>query len=150
VPTAAALIAIRRDAGEEESISELVAAIRENVRRSREAGITVTMLGGYETYLFSSIDYQEGLADYLAGDHKLGLALIANAVEDGTFIPQSEAYLQVLYDDPVFAPIRATQEALQSHERDRFLAVVCIGNPYEAVWQPAEGTCEQFAAAGGN
>jgi TolB-like protein/Flp pilus assembly protein TadD len=46
VPTAAALIAIRRDAGEEDSVGELVAAIRENVQRSREAGITHTLLGG--------------------------------------------------------------------------------------------------------
>jgi hypothetical protein len=150
VPTAAALIAIRRDAGEEESTSELVAAIRENVRRSREAGITVTNVGGYETFLFSSIDYQEGLAAYLAGDHKTGLALIANAIEDGTFIPQSEAYLQVLYDDPGFAPIRASQEARQARERNKLLAVVCTDNPYEEVWRPAGGTCERFAAEGSN
>jgi TolB-like protein/Flp pilus assembly protein TadD len=146
VPTAAALIAIRRDAGEEESVSELMAAIRENVRRSREAGITVTLLGGYGTFLFSSIDYQEGLADYLAGDHKMGLALIAKAVEAGTIIPPSEAYLRVLYDDPAFAPIRASQEARQARERNKFLAVVCTDNPYEEVWRPAEGTCERFAA----
>jgi tetratricopeptide (TPR) repeat protein len=150
VPTAAALIAIRRDAGEQESSSELVAAIRENVRRSREAGITVTLLGGYETYLFSSIDYEEGLAAYLAGDHEIGLALIASAVEDGTFIPQSEAYLQVLYDDPAFAPILASQEARQASERKRFLGIVCTDNPYAPVWQPAEGTCERSAAEGGN
>jgi hypothetical protein len=150
VPTAAALIAIRRNAGEEESVSELVAAIRENVRRAREAGITVTLVGGYETFLFSSLDYEEGLAAYLAGDHKMGLALIANAVEDGTFIPQSEAYLQVLYDDPGFAPIHASQEARQKRERDKFLATVCTGNPYAPGWQPSERTGELFAAAGGN
>jgi TolB-like protein/DNA-binding winged helix-turn-helix (wHTH) protein len=150
VPTAAALITIRRDAGEEESISELVVAIRENVRRSREAGITTTLLDGYESFLFSSVDYEEGLAAYLAGDHKMGLALIANAVEDGTFIPQSEAYLRLLYDDPAFAPIHATQEARQARERQKFLAIVCTDNPYAPVWQPAEVTCERFAVEGGN
>jgi hypothetical protein len=107
-------------------------------------------VGGYETFLFSSIDYQEGLAAYLAGDHKTGLALIANAIEDGTFIPQSEAYLQVLYDDPGFAPIRASQEARQARERNKLLAVVCTDNPYEEVWRPAGGTCERFAAEGSN
>jgi hypothetical protein len=58
--------------------------------------------------------------------------------------------LQALYDDPGFAPILATQEARQVRERNKFLAIVCNDNPYAAVWQPAEGTCEQFAAVGGN
>ena len=150
VPTAAALIAIRRDAGEEDSVGELVAAIRENVHRSRKAGITHTLLGGYETFLFRSIDYQEGLAAYLAGDRETGLTLIARAVEDGTFIPEREAYLQALYDDPGFASIRASQEARRVSERERFLAIVCNENPYATVWQPAEGTCERFAAKGEN
>jgi TolB-like protein/DNA-binding winged helix-turn-helix (wHTH) protein/Flp pilus assembly protein TadD len=150
VPTAAALIAIRRDAGKEDSVGELVAAIGENVHRSREAGITHTLWGGYETYLLSSIDYQEGLAAYLAGDRETGLALIAQAVEDGTFIPERQAYLQALYDDPGFAPIRASQEARRASERERFLAIVCNENPYATVWQPAEGTCERFAAEGEN
>jgi hypothetical protein len=149
-PTAAALIAIHSDAGEEESISELVAAIKENVRRSRETGITVTLLGGYESFLFSSLDYEEGLAAYLAGAQKMGLTLIARAVEVGTFIPQSQAYLQVLYDDPAFAPIRAAQEARQARERKNFLAIVCTDNPYAPVWQPAERTCERLAAVGSN
>ena len=80
----------------------------------------------------------------------MGLALIAKAVESGTFIPQSEAYLQVLYDDPAFAPIRARQEARQSREREKLLAVVCTDNPFATVWQPAEVTCERFAVEGGN
>jgi len=97
-----------------------------------------------------SADYEEGLAAYLSGERETGLALIAKGVEDGFFIPQKEAYLQVLYDDPGFAPIRAMQEARQARERERFLAIVCSDNPYAAVWQPAEGTCERFAVAGGN
>ncbi len=76
--------------------------------------------------------------------------MIAKGAEDGYFIPPNEAYLQALYDDPGFASIRASQEAWQSRERERFLAIVCTDNPYAAFWQPAEGTCERFAAAGEN
>ncbi len=140
----AALIAIHRDAGEEAEVGELVAAIRDNVHRYHEAGITGAGLVDY------SVDYEEGLAAYLAGERERGLTLIANGAEDGFFIMQSEAYLQSLYDDPGFAPIRAGQEARQVRERKRFLHVVCTDNPYEAVWQPADGTCEQFAAVGEN
>ncbi|MCH9027283.1 MAG: tetratricopeptide repeat protein [Proteobacteria bacterium] len=140
---AAALIAIRRDAGEEAEVGELLAAIKDNVRRYREAGVI-------RAKLYLSVDYEEGLADYLAGERERGLALIANGLEDGYFIRSNEAYLKVLYDDPGFAPILASQEARQARERDRFLAIVCTDNPYAAVWQPAEGTCERFAAEGGN
>ena len=138
---AAALIATRRDGGEEAKVGELVAAIRDNVRRYREAGII-------RAWLFWGADYEGGLADFLAGERESGLALIAKGAEDGYFIPPRLAYLQVLYDDPGFAPIRASQEARQARERKRFLDVVCTDNPYAAVWQPAEGTCEQFAADG--
>ena len=96
-----------------------------------------------------SVDYEEGLAAYLSGERESGLALIAKAVEDGFFILPNEAYLQVLYDDPGFAPIRESQEARQAREREKFLAVVCTDNPYADYWQPAEGTCERFAAASG-
>jgi len=140
---AAALIDIRRADGEEAKVGELIAAINDDVRRNREAGII-------RASLCCSVDYEEGLAAYLAGERERGLALIAKGLEDGYFISPREAYLQVLYDDPGFAPIRASQEARQRRERDRFLDIVCTDNPYSAVWQPAEGTCEQFAAAGGN
>ena len=113
------------------------------MRRSREAGMT-----GAKWEI--STDYEEGLVAYLAGERDRGLALIAKAAEDGYFILPNEAYLQTLYDDPSFAPIRAGQEARQARERNKFLAIVCTDNPYEEVWQPAEGTCERFAAEGGN
>jgi len=140
--TAAALIAIRRDAGNEAGVAELVAAIRDNVRRYKEAGI----VGDGRSF---GVDYEEGLAAYLSGDREIGLALLDKGTEGGVFVPQSEAYLQFLYDDPGFAPILARQEARQLRERDKVLAVVCNDNPYEAVWQPAEETCEQFVAARG-
>ncbi len=140
---AAALIAIRRDADEEAEVGELVAAIRDNVRRYHEAGMTGTTL-------FFSVNYDEGLAAYLAGERERGLALIAKAAEDGFIVLPREAYLKVLYDDPGFAPIRESQEARQAREREKFLAIVCTDNPYAAVWQPAEGTCEQFATVDTN
>jgi hypothetical protein len=136
---AAALIEVRRDAGEEAKVGELVAAIRDNVRRKREAGI----IRAQDIY---STDFEEGLADFLAGERKKGLELIARGVEDGYFIMPNEAYLQTLYDDSGFAPILAIQEARQIRERNRFLSVVCDDNPYEEVWQPVEGTCKKFLA----
>jgi tetratricopeptide (TPR) repeat protein len=140
---AAALIDIRRAAGEEAKVGELIAAIYDDVRRFREAGII-------RKRQCCSVDYEEGLAAYLAGERERGLALIAKGLEDGYFIPPKEAYLQVLYDDPGFAPIKASQGARQRRERKRFLDIVCTDNPYAAVWQPEEGTCEQFAATIGN
>jgi len=141
--SAAALIASRLDASEDAEVGELLAAIKDNVRRYREAGIS--------TYgLCCGVDYEAGLGEYLAGDRESGLALIAKAAEDGTFILPAEAYLQTIYDDPDFAPIRANQETRQARERERFLAIVCTAKPYAAVWQPADGTCERFAAAGEN
>ena len=147
LPTAgaAALISISRDAGDDALVGELVVAIQDDVRRRREAGINGGIL-----FHWHSTDYEEGLVAFLAGEGKSGLVLIARAAEEGFFVPLSEAYLQALYDDPDFAPIRTSQEARQARERERLLTVVCTDNPYEAVWQPAEGTCEQFVAAGGN
>jgi len=138
-----ALIATRHAAGEEAGVEEFVAAIRDNVRRYREAGMIVNTR-------YRSIDYEEGLADYLAGEREKGLALIAKAAEDGYFILTKDAFPQAIHDDPGFAPIRARQEALQARERDRFLASVCTDNPYAAVWQPEAGTCERFTGAGEN
>jgi tetratricopeptide (TPR) repeat protein len=138
---ATALIAIRQDAGEAAGVEELLAAIKENVRRYRQAGII-------RAEIHQSPDYEEGIYAYLSGEREKGLALIAKAAEDGFFIPPNEAYLQMLYDDPDFAPIMSGQQDRQSRERNRFLNIVCNDNPYAAVWQPAEGTCERFAAEG--
>jgi hypothetical protein len=142
IDAAAALITIRRDASEEAEAGELIAAIKDNVRGYREAGIT-------RSKLQFSVDYEDGLAAYLAGERETGLALIGKSVEDGFFILPNEAYLQVLYDDPDFAPILAMQEVRQASERQRFLDIVCTDNPYEAIWKPAEGTCERHVASSG-
>ena len=142
-PSAAALVVMRRDAGDEGGADELVAAMRADIGRKKEAGATLTDVE-------CNVDFSEGLAAYFVGGHETSLALMARAVEYGFFIPPYEAYLQTLYDDPGFAPIRASQEARQVREREKFLAIVCNDNPYEAVWQPVEGTCEQFAAGQAN
>jgi TolB-like protein len=143
VNQAAALIATRRAAGDEAGVNEIIEAIRDDVRRFREAGYNGTKL-------FISADYEEGLAAFFAGERERGLALITKAADDGYFILPNAVYLQELYDDPGFAPIRADQEARRARERNKFLANVCTDNPYEEVWQPAEGTCERFAVEGGN
>jgi len=135
---AAALIVIRRESGEEAGVGELMAAMRDNVHRLREAGMT---LEGF-------VDYQDGLVTYLAGERAKGLALMAKGEEQGDFNAPGMAYLQSLYDDPGFAPIRARHEARQAREARKFLAAVCTDNPYAAFWQPADGTCEQFSAEG--
>ncbi len=140
---------MRQASGDEDDIDELVAAIRDNDRRMRDAGY-VRFNTKSAMSIFVDLDINEGLAAYLASERDKGLALIAKAEKDGLFILQGEAYLQALYDDPGFAPIRAGQEARQARERQTFLNVVCNDNPYAAFWQPAEGTCERFAATGGN
>jgi TolB-like protein/Tfp pilus assembly protein PilF len=137
--TAAALIAVRRDAGEEDKVDEVVAAIKDNARRYREAGI----FGDGRSF---GADFDEGIALYLSGDRERGLALLNKATDDGVFFPPNEAYLQAIYDNPGFAPILARQEARQIREREKVLLVVCNDNPYEAVWQPADGTCDRFAS----
>ena len=134
---AAALIVIRQNSGDEDGIGELVAAMRDNVRRYHEAGITLTDH-------FFSVDFDDGLAAYLVGERERGLALIAKAVEDGYFVDPTHAYLQTLFDDPGFVPIHARQKARQVREREKFLAIVCTDNPYAAVWQPADETCGRF------
>ena len=126
----AALIAARRAAGDEANIGELLEASDDNIRRYREAGITT-----------SRSVFFEGLGVYMGGNHEPGLALIAKGVDEGYFLLPNEAYLQGLYSDPGFAPIRAAQEAHQAQERAKFLGVVCTDNPYAADWQPSEQSC---------
>ena len=134
---AAALAVIRRSGGENESVDELLAAIRDDVRRQREAGINEHCRPDKCTV------FEEGLAAYLSEDYAHGLSLIREAVEDGYFILPNEAYLQTLYDDPDFTPVLAVQQDRQKRERGKFLAIVCSDNPYSAVWQPENGTCER-------
>ena len=138
---AVALIVVRRRADEEAATDELIAALYDDVRRLREFGWV-----GNE---YTNRNYQEGLAAYLDGQRQMGLELIAEAVEQNVYIWPNEAFLQDLYDDPGFEPIRKAQEEHQARERDRFLAMACNENPWADIWQPREETCEQFYSAVG-
>ena len=140
---AATLISLVRDQGETAKAGELLAAMQDNVRRLKAAGII-------SAGSFVSTDFVEGLTLFMSNKKKRGLALIAKAVENGYFIPPAKFYPQALYDDPGFAPIVEQQKANQARERNRFLAVVCMDNPYLEVWKPAEGTCEKFHPGGRN
>jgi TolB-like protein/Tfp pilus assembly protein PilF len=139
IQNAVALILLRRESGDEVGVDELLAAIRDNVRRREQAGLILSSID-------YSVDYAKGIAAYLSGERETGLVFISKAVEDGYLIPTNEAYLEGLYGNPGFAPIRERQEARQAREREKFLAVVCDDNPYAAIWQPLDGTCEQHAA----
>jgi tetratricopeptide (TPR) repeat protein len=132
---AVALIGMRHAAGED--AGELLEAMREYVRRLKEAGITGTTS-------VVSVDYLDGITAFLSGERETGLSMLARSVEKGAFILPNAAYLQTLYENPGFLPIKAQQKAHRAHEREQFLAVVCRENPYQEVWQPAEETCQRF------
>ena len=143
VDTALALIAIRRAAGEEHRVGEVVAAIMDNVRRYREAGI----VGDGRSF---GADYEEGLARYFSGQREAGLVLLDRGTAQGVIVPPNSAYMKLLYDDPGFAHIIARQKERQARERKVILDIVCNDNPYEAVWQPHEGSCGQLTGASEN
>jgi TolB-like protein/Flp pilus assembly protein TadD len=136
--SAFALVALRRGAGDDTGAAEVLAALQDYARCLREAGLTGSSPN--ESPLF-----EQGLTAYLAGDTQLGLALIAQATDDGYYLVPGQAYLQPLYEDPGFAPILADQRARQDRERERLLAVVCNDNPYADAWAPLPATCEAFA-----
>lgn len=132
----ATLIAMRRHAGKDNDVSDLLAAMKKRAQQNHDEGIAMKGVA----------DYEYGLATFLEGDQDKGIEWIGKAVGNGFFIWPNEAYLQILYDHPGYAPILAKHKAWQKRERNKFLAVICNDNPYAAVWQPEEGTCEQFAA----
>ncbi len=140
---AAALIAARRADDEEANVEDLLAAITDEAKRLKEAGIVQTIPRDFPF----DADMAEGMALFLGGEHKRGLSLIAKAASDGHFIWPKEAYLQNLYGDPGFAPILADQKARQVRERGKVLTIVCGENPYASVWQPTRETCDNFRAS---
>ena len=128
------LLAIRLARGDDDGVIEIVAAIRENVARYREAGMTGLV------DQFASADLEEGVADYYAGRRERGLALITKASEDGVFIMPNGGLMQPGVD-PGFDAILERQEEHQTREREKFLSTVCKNNPYTDVWQPMPETC---------
>jgi adenylate cyclase len=134
----AALIAMRRDAGED--TADLIAALRDDVRRYREAGMNRT------TWRVST-DFYDGLIKFLAGNHNEGLELMNKAVKDGYLFSLAvapTAFMNKLFEHPGFVSIRAIQEARRVRERAKILDIVCKDNSYASVWQPVEETCHDY------
>jgi TolB-like protein/DNA-binding winged helix-turn-helix (wHTH) protein/Tfp pilus assembly protein PilF len=141
--SAIALVAARRAADRDSDIRDVLSAMEDNIRRTREAGFT-------RTVRLLSVDFEEGFVAYISGDRERGLALIGKAAEDGYFIPPAEAYFDVLRDEPEFTDLLDKQAQRQARERARLLAIVCGDNPYASVWAPAVTTCESFPIADGH
>ena len=121
--------------------SEAVAGVVNIVTlQNREAGSVLTDW-------VDSVDYQEGVAAYLAGDHETGLALMSKAADDGYWIRPPGAFQESMYQDPGFVPLLEQQKVRQAREREKLLEVVCTDHPYAEVWQPSEETCEQYLSA---
>ena len=76
--------------------------------------------------------------------------LLDRGTAQGVIVPPNSAYMKLLYDDPGFAHIIARQKERQARERKVILDIVCNDNPYEAVWQPHEGSCGQLTGASEN
>jgi len=134
---AQALVASLRSLDNEAEVRRVLAEEQYRLRRYREAGIV-------QTTWDASIDYFEGIVDYLAGDHKKGLELMAKGAMDGYWIKPPAAFQQALFQDPGFAPILERQRIRQARERRKLLAVVCHDNPYASVWQPLPETCQEL------
>ena len=62
--SAAALAVLRRSTGEQDGVDELLAAIREDVRRQRDAGVNEYCRP------IRCVLYDEGLATYLSGEYE--------------------------------------------------------------------------------
>lgn len=140
ITTAIALIAARQAENEDADISDVLIAMQDNIRRTREAGFI-------RTFHRLSVDFEEGFVAYVSGDRERGLALIEKAADDGYFVLPAEAYYDVLRKEPAFKEILQRQADRQSKERARLLSIVCHNNPYADVWAPAEATCIHYAAA---
>jgi tetratricopeptide (TPR) repeat protein len=131
-----ALRLVRQERGDLSGMAELEVALRDAVRRYAEAGLVLcdVLSGG-------CVHFDAGISAYLDGNREQGLALIAQSVETGYYVPPNHAFLQFLYDDPGFGAILERQAAHQTRQREKFLAVVCNDNPYADVWQPEAETC---------
>jgi TolB-like protein len=125
-------IAARVAVGDLEGARLLAQLLDEDLDTRRAAGIDVAP--GY---------LNEGYAHYLIGEKDAGLAALAKVVELGFYVPVFQAYLKELRSDPGFAPLLAKQQAKQSVEREKFLAVMCgLDNPVPNFWRPSESACK--------
>jgi adenylate cyclase len=129
-----AMVGLRRAAGK--SDDEYILAMKNTAALEAEVGIKYYWDG----------QMQLGIAKFLEGHQEEGLAIVRREVESGNYFNPNVGFMQELYEHPGFAPIQAIQEAMQVRERKKLLTIVCNDNPYEEVWQPQPGTCEDFAA----
>ncbi|GEM_PF-332595 len=130
----------RRETGGPEIRQALLEALREDIEADKKGGLV-----GCDWWL-GCPEFKRGFAEYLGGDREAGLALIEASVDQGYFIVTNLDFLEFLYQDPGFAPIMEKQQARQKAEREKFLDVVCVGNPYADAWQPSESVCESYLA----
>jgi len=91
--------------------------------------------------LYKSTDFDAALLALQSGKREQGFAFLDSAVDQGYFISTNLEFLGFIYDDAAFAPILAKQEAASTREREKFLSVVCVENPYSDVWVPLPSTC---------
>jgi TolB-like protein len=139
IQSAVALLAARQQAGEFDSTESLITQMREYVDRSIHSGRYIRH-NIFNTY------FDNGVVTFLEGDQEEGLALISKSIDMGHRWRFNEAHFAPIVSHPGFTVLRDKHLARQKGQRDRFLSVVCNDNPYEAVWQPEEVTCEEFVA----
>jgi TolB-like protein/Tfp pilus assembly protein PilF len=139
-PQAEALIAVLRHAGDDAGANQILSEFKDHLRSQREGGDVLTKW-------YTSLDYLQGIAAYLSGEHDTGLAQMSKAAEDGYWIHPPAAYQQAMYEDPQFVAILEKQKVRQAREREKVLALACADDyPYAAVWQPAAETCQRHLA----
>jgi TolB-like protein len=129
-----AIIATHRAAGDDAGAGEVLEYMFENVRRHREAGFVAT-------FWEISVDYQEGIALYMAGERDAGLELIVKAASDGYWLSPPGKFQDAMYAEPEIVEVLEIQAGWAERERKRLLDIVCTDNPYASVWQPTEETC---------
>jgi hypothetical protein len=139
-PQAQALIAVLRRVGDDAGANQILAEFNGYLRNHREVGNVLTQW-------YTSLDYLDGVAAYLSGEHDTGLAQMSKAAEDGYWLRPPAAFQQTMYEDPQFVAILEKQKVRQAREREKVLALACADDyPYVAVWQPAAETCERHLA----
>jgi len=125
-----AQLALNSDA----DVGVILDALGANVQRQRAAGF---IGDGLE----QSTDFDAALLALQSGQNEQGFEYLDSAVDQGYFIWTNLEFLGFIYDDAAFAPILAKQEAASTREREKFLSVVCVDNPYSNVWVPLPSTC---------
>ena len=131
---AVALHQIRVAAGDESGGSEIIRAIRDNVSRYKDAEYSATLPQ-------VSVEFEQGIADLLAGDTERGMTLIEQAVDNGYFIVENAAFFRILYDQPGFDLIIKKQRIRQQAERRKVLEALCKPGAQGLFWELSAEDC---------